>query len=357
MRRAPAVGLLLAGSVLGLGACTSDGRDAADAPGPCRAGLRRHDVRRGPRPRAGRAARQPARPPGGRRRLRRLVARPARRLRPAGARGLALHGVRRGAPGRRGRQQALPGRGRRPAVGRTRAFAARLDPPGGRRDRRTAGTAAALRSPTPGCGSSRPRACGCSTPTGSATDPVLRVWRLGDGVRGSTLAATGRQARHRRLPAERSRSRPLVRRVGPAARRRHRPRGGGCRPGEVAMERSTRVPATPPGPGVHPGRRAVVRLVAASPAGSSAPVAGRATSCPARRTWWSTGAPSGRSARPARRRTATRAGPSCRGCCSSTGRPSRPAVRRPASPEPGIVADRAGAPACPPGKATLASLP
>ena len=129
MRRALVAGLL-AGSALGLGACTSS------PPGWAR-GLRgrtvrvRGRVRRGPRSRAGRAARQPARPPDGRRRLRRVVARPPRRLRPAGPRGRRRR--------RRTSWATVPARsGSKPCQvaavalpsGETRAFAARLDPPG-----------------------------------------------------------------------------------------------------------------------------------------------------------------------------------------------------------------------------------
>ena len=318
MRRAPAVGLLLAGSVLGLGACTSAraGRSTT-LPGRPPSGLRRRRLRRGPRPRA-RSSRTAACA---------TIRRPTPSATPGGST-CPTTSSRRGSRSPRSTAYVVGHRagevGSKPCQvaavalpsGRTRAFAARLDPPGGpRRHGATAGTAAARRSPTPGCGSSRPRGCGCSTPRGSASDPVLRVWRLGEGVRGSTLAATGGRlvvAGYRPDGPGRARwyDESALLRAGATTLVE-----GAAGPGEVAMERSTRVPAAPPGPAFT--RAGVPWFVS-----SRHRLRGRAPRGPPARLRARRGGPGGRPTQHLDGQRGQRlavprpaAGRSCRGCC------------------------------------------
>ena len=70
--------------------------------------------------------------------------------------------------------------------GRTRAFAARLDPPGGTSYCRHGGGAALTDAGLWVIETSR---LWLLDPDRLGDDPVLRVWQLGDGVRGSTIAA------------------------------------------------------------------------------------------------------------------------------------------------------------------------
>jgi hypothetical protein len=126
--------------------------------------------------------------------------------------------------------------------GRTRAFAARLDPPGDRRDSaycRHGGGAALTEAGLWVVETSR---LWLLDPTRLGEDPVLRVWRLGDGVRGSTLAATGGRlvvAGHRPDGPGRARWYDESALLGPGVTTLVEDAAG---PGEVAMERSTRVP-------------------------------------------------------------------------------------------------------------------
>jgi hypothetical protein len=233
---------LLAGSVLGLGACTSDGGTQRTLPGLAVQGCDGvpYDEVRGP---------EPGEPHGS-----------LRDFRAADAvcdawwldlpddfvpQGLEVTtstayvvGHRAGAVGSKPCQVAavaLPS-------GRTRAFAARLDPPGSRSDTaycRHGGGAALTDAGLWVVETSR---LWLLDPTRLGDDPVLRVWRLGDGVRGSTLAATGGTlvvAGYRPAGPGRARwydeaalLRPGVTTLVERA----------ARPGDIGMERSTRVP-------------------------------------------------------------------------------------------------------------------
>lgn len=242
MRRA-LVGLL-AGSVLGLGACTSDGGTQQTLPGLAEQGCdgTTYDEVRGPEPG----------PPHGSLRDHPVADAVCDAwwldlpddFVPQGlevARSTAyVVGHRAGEVGSKPCQVAAV------AVpsGETRAFATRLDPPGGPSGGsaycRHGGGAALTDAGLWVVETSR---LWLLDPGRLASDPVLRVWRLGEGVRGSTMAATGGRiviAGHRPNGPGRARwyDESALLRAGATTLVE-----GAAGRDEVAMERSTRVPA------------------------------------------------------------------------------------------------------------------
>ncbi|WP_457205971.1 hypothetical protein [Nocardioides sp. P5_C9_2] len=243
MRRALVVGLLLAGPVLGLGACTSDGGTQQTLPGLAEQGCDvGYDDVRGP---------EPGEPHGT---LRDYRAADAvcdawwldlpddfvpQGLEVAGSTAYVV-GHRSGAVGSKPCQVAavaLPS-------GDTRAFADRLDPPGSPSDGsaycRHGGGAALTDAGLWVVETSR---LWLLDPDRLDTDPVLRVWQLGEGVRGSTLAATrGRLVVAGFRPDGPGRARwydeSALLRTGVTTLVEDGPDAG-----QVAMARSTRVPA------------------------------------------------------------------------------------------------------------------
>lgn len=123
--------------------------------------------------------------------------------------------------------------------GRTRSFAARLDPPGGTSYCRHGGGAALTDAGLWVIETSR---LWLLDPTRLGDDPVLRVWHLGDGVRGSTMAAHDGQlviAGYRPLGPGQARWYDEASVLAPGTTDLVESSAG---PGEVAMTRSTRVP-------------------------------------------------------------------------------------------------------------------
>ena len=123
--------------------------------------------------------------------------------------------------------------------GRTRSFAARLDPPGGTAYCRHGGGAALTGAGLWVIETSR---LWLLDPARLGDDPVLRVWRLGDGVRGSTMAAHDGQlviAGYRPNGPGRARWYDEASVLASGTTDLVEAAPG---PGEVAMSRSTRVP-------------------------------------------------------------------------------------------------------------------
>ena len=242
MRRALLAGLVLLGPVLGLGACTSSSPDEREVPagGPPGCGVAYDDVV-GP---------EPGEPHGSLRDFRAADAvceawwldLPADFV----PQGLELDGATAYVVGHRaGEVGSKPCQVAAVALpsGRTEAFAARLDPPGrpGGGGWCRHGGGAALT--TAGLWVVETSRLWLLDPARLDADPVVRVWTLGAGVRGSTVAATGGRlvvAGYRPRGPGRARwyDESAVLRSG-ATTLVEEDRASGA--GEVAMVRSTRV--------------------------------------------------------------------------------------------------------------------